>query len=102
MGSNPISSAKNKENSMHEMKYVVTRDEDGKEHLFIFPKCFNHDQFSEVLSYIKVGSEHNWERQFQEVISAGFTDGVSCYGRSESLDIDSRSEDSLLLTTLNC
>lgn len=73
------------------MKYVVTRDEDGKEQLFMFPKSINHDDFAEVLSYIKVYTgPRNWERQYRKPIAAGFTDGKNCTGRSETLNLDSR------------
>lgn len=81
-----------------EMKYVVTQtfDEDEQEDMFIFPRHFDHDVFSEVLSYIKTGGER-WERKIRKPISAGFTDGICCYGRSETLDLDSRPCDSDLL-----
>lgn len=73
------------------MKYVVTRDEDGKEQLFMFPKSINHDDFAEVLSHIKVYTgPRNWERQYRKPIAAGFTDGKNCTGRSETLNLDSR------------
>lgn len=77
------------------MKYVVV-ETNGVEQLFIFPKEINHDRFAEVLSYIREG-DRNWSREYREPISAGFTDGLSCYGRSESLDLDSRKEDTQLL-----
>lgn len=76
---------------MLEMKYVVTEDAQGKQHLFVFPKVFDHDEFSEVLSYIKTGGR-NWKREYRKPISAGFTDGNVCYGRSETLNLESRKE----------
>ena len=79
-----------------EMKYVVVLDEDHKEALFVFPKCFDHDAFSEVLSYIKTGGR-NWKRDYRKPLSAGFTDGKRCYGRSELLNLDSRKSDTELL-----
>lgn len=81
---------------MSEMKYVVVLDEDDKEALFIFPKCFDHDSFAEVLSYIRTGGR-NWKRMYRKPISAGFTDGSHCYGRSELLNLDSRKCDTELL-----
>lgn len=72
------------------MKYVVTRNENDVEELFMFPKSINHDFFAEAISRIKDGNSHNWQRQHREPISAGFTDGVSCSGRSETLNLDSR------------
>lgn len=73
------------------MKYVVTKDESGKEEIYIFPKNINHNDFTEVLSYIKqYTGPRDWERQYREPIAAGFYDGKRCYGRSETLDLDSR------------
>ena len=75
---------------MNEMKYVVVSTETAGEQLFVFPKNIDHNSFAEVLSYIKVGTSQNWNREYREPISAGFTDGIKCYGRSESLDLKSR------------
>lgn len=73
------------------MKYVVTKAEDGVERLFMFPKDINHDDFAEVLSYVKHRKGWNdWERQYHKPIAAGFTDGKTCHGRSETLNLDSR------------
>ena len=83
------------------MKYIVTRDEDGKEHFFMFDKSINHDDFAEAQCYIKIRNPNNhreWERKYREPISAGFTDGRTCWGRSETLDLDSRPTDHLLIT----
>lgn len=75
------------------MKYVVTKDENGKEELFMFPKHINHDDFAQALSAIKTyvnGNHRDWVRQRREPIAAGFTDGKRCVGRSETLDLNSR------------
>ncbi len=85
-----------------EMKYVVATSEEQGEQLFVFPKNINHNNFAEILSYIKIGSDHNWKRVRRKPISAGFTDGVKCYGRSESLNLDSRAEDTALLQRGGC
>lgn len=83
---------------MREMKYIVTRNlENDKEEIFIFPKSVNHDCMAEVLEMIKNQSWGNWEREPRFPISAGFTDGKTCYGRSESLNLDSRPQDTELL-----
>lgn len=81
---------------MTEMKYVVVEDENGNEHMFVFPKAFDHDAFAEVLSYIKTGG-YNWKREYRKPIAAGFTDGTICYGRSETLDLEFRTSDIKLL-----
>ncbi len=80
-----------------EYKYVVTESEESGEQLFIFPKTINHDEFADVLSYIRTGGL-NWRREYRKPISAGFTDLQRCFGRSETLRIDSRpDEDTALL-----
>ena len=84
---------------MREMKYVVTKTKEGPEQIFIFDKGIDHDKFYEVLSYIKV-CDRVWKREFRELISAGFTDGKICWGRSETLNKNSRpKEDTILLQT---
>lgn len=82
-----------------EMKYVVVRSEEAGEQMFIFPKSINHNDAAEVLSHIKHGTERNWTRVYRKPVSAGFTDGLVCYGRSESLNLASRQSDSALLKT---
>ena len=82
---------------MREMKYIVTRNEEGKEEIFVFPKSVNHDCMAEVLGFIKNKTYGNWERGFRKPVSAGFTDGKTCYGESLSLDIESRPQDTELL-----
>ncbi len=82
---------------MREMKYVVVFSEEQGEQLFIFPKNINHDDFAETLSYIKIGYPGNWQRVFRTPVSAGFTDGSTCYGHSESLNLSSRKHDTSLL-----
>lgn len=82
---------------MRDFKYVVTQVEGCPEQIFVFPKTIDHDQFAEVLSHLKEGPDRNWTRPYRKPISAGFTDGVNCYGKSESLGIGSRLTDSDLL-----
>ena len=81
-----------------EMKYVVVRSDEQGEQLFIFPKNINHDDFADVLGYIKFHKGRDWERIFRKPVAAGFTDGRVCYGRSETLGLDSRPQDTALLT----
>ena len=75
---------------MREMKYVVTKTKEGSEQIFIFEKGIEHNRFYEVLDYIKKGHDRAWRRESRELISAGFTDGNTCWGKSESLNKDSR------------
>lgn len=81
-----------------EMKYVVVESEAG-EQLFTFPKTINHDRFAEILSNIREGYGREWKHIFRTPVSAGFTDGETCYGRSASLGLDSRPIDTALLKT---
>lgn len=76
---------------MIEMKYIVLKPAD-KELIFIFPKSIDHDRFVETMEAMRYGSDSNWARLYPNPISAGFTDGKTCYGRSETLDLDSRKE----------
>lgn len=73
------------------MKYIVTKTEEGKEEIFIFPKAINHDCMMEALRGIRNQSTGRWQRVRRQAIAAGFVakDGA-CYGRSETLKLDSR------------
>lgn len=82
---------------MTEMKYVVMDSDECGEQLFVFPKTIDHDRFAEVLSLIKHGVERNWNRIYRKPVSAGFTDGTLCYGKSETLGLRSRDKDTALL-----
>lgn len=75
------------------MKYVVTKDEEGKQELFMFPKSINHNDFADAVQRIKTyvnGNPRDWIRLKRTPIAAGFTDGKTCSGRSETLKLDSR------------
>jgi hypothetical protein len=72
------------------MKYIVTLNENDVEEIFIFPKSVNHDVFAQGVSRLKNQSHGNWIRIDRDVIAAGFTDGTICWGRSETLNLDSR------------
>jgi hypothetical protein len=76
----------------NEMKYVTTINEDSIKEIFLFEKDINHDWFYEVVGHM--------DDQFRRKSNAGFTNGLSCYGRSETLNLDSNSEDFEL--TKNC
>lgn len=72
------------------MKYIVTKDEDGKEEIFIFPNAVHHDVMYNAVGRLKNQSHGSWQRTDRELVSAGFTDGVHCLGRSETLNVESR------------
>lgn len=80
----------NEEKQMGEMKYVVVRSDKQGEQLFIFPKNVDHDRFAEALCVIRHGHDRDWRRIYREPVSAGFTDGVDCYGESETLKLKAR------------
>lgn len=77
------------------MKYIVTEDQDNndKEEIFIFDEAIHHDCMAEMIGRIKDQSYGNWKRHHRVPVSAGFYDGKSCYGRSETLDLKSRPQD---------
>ena len=77
----------------NEMKYVTTINEDGIKEIFFFEKHINHDWFYEVVGHM--------DDQFRKKVSAGFTNGVSYYGRSETLNLDSDPTD-FELTKVPC
>lgn len=75
------------------MKYIVTKNEEGVEEIFIFPKRYHHSDMADMVSSLKSfknNNPDNWERHYKEPIAAGFTDGKVCEGRSETLDLASR------------
>ena len=79
------------------MKYIVTKNEKGQEEIFIFSKEISHDCMAEAVMGIKNQSFGNWRRVRRKPISAGFIEGGECVGRSESLGLESREEDTKLL-----
>lgn len=86
------------------LKYVVVVRA-GKEEIYLFPRYINHNDFADILSYVKTYPEgsNDWGREFAKPIAAGFTDGTNCWGRSETLNLDSRPElDGDLLLTGTC
>ena len=73
------------------MKYIVTTREGDIEEMFVFPETINHDCMAEMISRIKNHTHGSWERISRKPISAGFiTVEGECYGRSETLNLDSR------------
>jgi len=74
------------------IKYVCTKDENGKEEIFTFPKSIDHDRFAHALC--EIGPDF----QYREPISAGFvTRRGKCLGSSGTLDLDSRIADTAIL-----
>ena len=82
------------------MKFITTENEEGKEEIFLFPKNIDHDAMAEVLGRIKNHTHGNWRRVLRTPISAGFVscDG-KCHGNSETLGLQARPEDTILLVS---
>lgn len=82
------------------MKYFVL-EHDGKELIFLHPRSLSHDAVCEMIQHIRIGERRDWSRDLidAEVVAAGFVDDkLNCYGRSETLDKDSRgTQDSAIL-----
>jgi hypothetical protein len=84
------------------MKYIVTERE-GIEEMFVFPDTINHDCMAEVLDRIKDRTTGNWYRVHRTPISAGFiTVEGECYGRSETLRLDSRGTTDTVMFDMEC
>lgn len=71
-----------------EMKYIVMSN-NGVKSIFIFDKEINHDYFYQAIKFL--------DEEFHTLESAGFTNGISCYGTSETLNKDSNPEDIKLI-----
>ena len=65
---------------LYPLKQVLPSHHNQKE-IFFFEKHINHDWFYEVVGHM--------DDQFRKRSNAGFTNGISCYGRSETLNLDS-------------
>lgn len=84
-----------------EMKYIVTDSDEGGKQLFIFPKKVDHDRMSDVLHEIEESIDGAAPDNFyRKPVSAGFTNGKDCYGRSETLGLKSNASDSVLLAAM--
>lgn len=81
-------------------KYIVTTTEEGEEEMFIFPNSVNHKIMAESICGMRNQTHGNWKRIRREPVSAGFVEDGFCCGRSESLGLDPRVEDSELLNQI--
>jgi len=80
------------------MKFITTRDEAGVEEVFVFPERIHHDAMAEVLGRIKNQTHGNWSRVMRRPVAAGWVDASwHCYGKSETLSMSARPEDTELL-----
>ena len=83
----PISSHPDTNPPRAQMKYIVLRDEKNEhEYMVVFDTSINHD-------YMELAVSSMQDDVFYRPASAGFTDGLTCFGRSETLNLDSRPEE---------
>lgn len=81
------------------MKYIVVKNMDSdKEEIITFPSSVNHDVMAQSVARMKDKAHGNWKRMTRDVVSAGFVgSSLECYGRSETLNLDSRPADEMIL-----
>ena len=79
------------------MKFITTKDETGKEEMFLFPDRINHDTLAAAVRSINNHPGLNWVSLLRRPVAAGFIVDGKCCGRSETLGLDARPEDSILL-----
>lgn len=83
---------------MQSLKFLTMRDEDGRDGVFLFSKRIHHDAMAESLEGIEEGEGDDACPVFRRPLAGGFVEGkAACTGRSETLGIGSRPEDSVLL-----
>lgn len=82
------------------MKYVCFEDrKTGKQTVVLFERHINHVDMYDVAARVKLYDKNNEWYRGMSAISAGFVrPDMTCYGRSESLQLNSRpAEDTKLL-----
>lgn len=84
------------------MKYVCFKNEElGFDEVMVFPATINHNCFAEGVSRIKNQTTGQWHRVTRTPVSAGFVtflkDKAVCFGKSITLNLESREEDTLIL-----
>lgn len=79
------------------MKYIVTEQDDGTKEIFVFSRDIDHDKMAISINRIISGNKLRWNRIKRTPVSAGFVAQGECYGRSETLNLDSVESDRELL-----
>jgi len=64
--------------------------------MFTFPDSVQHDVMAMAVVNLKNQTHGDWKRVERQVVSAGFIEGGVCVGKSESLGLLSRPEDTEL------
>jgi hypothetical protein len=80
-----------------EMKYIATKSDEAGKQIFIFPKSIYHDRMADILHEIEELADGVVDNFYRAAVSAGFTDGKTCYGKSETLDLKSDKNDTATL-----
>lgn len=71
-------------------KYISTASKEAGEQIFLFSKFVDHDCMYEIIQdFEQIG---NPDPDFRGKLGAGFTNFKECFGRSETLNLDSRDD----------
>jgi hypothetical protein len=82
-----------------ECKYIVVYDKDqplDSKYMIIFPKVINHDYMFEMVQHAAYDSDLPNKQMPISIFSAGFVLNGNCYGRSETLSVQSHKDDNEL------
>lgn len=75
------------------MKYICIQHEDGYYEIFVFPRTVDHDVMMDNVSRMRDHNHGQWSRVDRTPASAGFVRlNGECYGRSETLNLESDPE----------
>jgi hypothetical protein len=71
-------------------KFISTSSKEAGDQIFLFSKFVDHDCMYETIQVLEeIG---NPDPDFRGKLGAGFTDFKTCFGRSETLNLDSRDD----------
>ncbi len=80
------------------MKFITTTNEKtGEEEIFVFSSEIPHKVMAEAVEGLKNSAGPAWERVRRTPVAAGFVEGGRCVGRSETLNLAARPQDTELL-----
>ena len=75
-----------------------TTEDDTTEEIFTFPDTVNHDVMASLIEFMRPNLYGTFELVGRMPVSAGFIGYANtCFGRSESLNLDSRPQDTEIL-----
>jgi len=80
------------------MKYICVINENDVFEIITFPRHIDHDVMAESVSALKNQTRGSWQRELRTPVSAGFiTSDNVCHGKSITLGLEAREEDTALL-----